>query len=163
VLDHQAVLTPYSGIIGPAKPQFTSGDRAPAGRSALFDHLTPEVAKGVARLVTDRVSYFTQLRAVGGAVNDVDPAETAYPHRHQNFHVVAMSGAPRREHLDEPWDAWLLPYADGTYLSFETDPRPERLTDAFPEPTLTRLRRIKRVYDPGNVFNTNFPIPPAVD
>jgi len=163
VLDHQAVLTPYSGIIGPAKPQFTSGDRAPAGRSALFDHLTPEVAKGVARLVTDRVSYFTQLRAVGGAVNDVDPAETAYPHRHQNFHVVAMSGAPRREHLDEPWDAWLLPYADGTYLSFETDLRPERLTDAFPEPTLTRLRRIKRVYDPGNVFNTNFPIPPAVD
>jgi FAD/FMN-containing dehydrogenase len=31
--------------------------------------------------------------------------------------------------------------------------------DAFPGPTLTRLRELKAVYDPQNVFNQNFPLP----
>jgi FAD/FMN-containing dehydrogenase len=161
VLDHQAVLTPYSGVIGPAEPHFTGSNRSPITRSGHFVHLTPEVSRGIARLVTDGVSYFTQIRAVGGAVNDVDPAQTAYAHRHQNFSLVAISGALGRDRLDQPWDAWLQPHVDGLYLSFETDPRPERLKDAFPEPALTRLRELKRKYDPDQVFNTNFPIPPA--
>jgi hypothetical protein len=46
----------------------------------------------------------------------------------------------------------------GLYLSFDTDQRPERLHDAFPGETLERLRALKAVYDPGNVFNQNFPI-----
>jgi len=37
-------------------------------------------------------------------------------------------------------------------LSFETDPRPERLHDAFPPRTLQRLRELKRRYDPDGVF-----------
>jgi FAD/FMN-containing dehydrogenase len=36
--------------------------------------------------------------------------------------------------------------------------RPQRRHDAFPGPTLTRLRELKAVYDPQNVFNQNFPI-----
>ena len=50
---------------------------------------------------------------------------------------------------------------NGLYLSFDTDPRPERLDDAFPGETLTRLRRLKALYDPDNVFDQNFPITPA--
>jgi hypothetical protein len=46
------------------------------------------------------------------------------------------------------------------YLSFETGTEPELLLDAFPEPMLTRLRELKGRYDPDNVFNRNFPIPP---
>ena len=47
------------------------------------------------------------------------------------------------------------------YISFETDERPERLHDAFPDETLTRLRRLKARYDPDNVFDQNVPITPA--
>jgi hypothetical protein len=48
------------------------------------------------------------------------------------------------------------------YLSFETDQRPQRLHDAFPGRTLTRLRELKAVYDPQNVFNQNFPVDPVL-
>jgi FAD/FMN-containing dehydrogenase len=58
------------------------------------------------------------------------------------------------------WDE-LRPHLDGLYLSFETDQRPQRLRDAFPGPTLTRLRELKAVYDPRNVFNQNFPLDPV--
>ena len=56
------------------------------------------------------------------------------------------------------WDE-LRPHLDGLYLSFETDQRPQRLHDSFPGQTLTRLRELKAVYDPENVFNQNFPLP----
>ncbi|MDX2647545.1 BBE domain-containing protein, partial [Streptomyces sp. PA03-1a] len=47
------------------------------------------------------------------------------------------------------------------YSSFETDTDPTRLVDAFPKPVLTRLRALKAAWDPDNVFNRNFAIPPA--
>jgi hypothetical protein len=52
----------------------------------------------------------------------------------------------------------------GSYLSFETDARPERLLEVWPEATLARLREIKGEWDPENVFRDNFNVtaaPPA--
>jgi hypothetical protein len=99
-----------------------------------------------------------QIRSAGGAVNDVAVDATAYAHRSQNFVVgaVGVSG----ERLNARWDAEVHPLMNGLYLSFDTDTRPERLHDAFPPATLARLRRLKALYDPDNVFNRNFPIPP---
>jgi FAD/FMN-containing dehydrogenase len=53
----------------------------------------------------------------------------------------------------------VYPHTNGLYISF--DSRPDRLHDAFPGETLNRLRALKAIYDPGNVFNQNFPITPA--
>jgi hypothetical protein len=100
-----------------------------------------------------------QIRSVGGAVNDVNPLATAYPHRSQNFSLNVVGA--RLERLNERWDAAIAPHTNGLYLSFDTDRRPERLHDAFPGETLTRLRRLKALYDPDNVFDQNFPIAPA--
>ncbi|MAN77677.1 MAG: FAD-linked oxidase, partial [Rhizobiales bacterium] len=65
----------------------------------------------------------------------------------------------RAELLDGQWGD-LRPLLKGMYLNFETDTHPGRLVEAFPEPTLSRLRALKRRYDPDNVFNLNFAIEP---
>ena len=41
-------------------------------------------------------TLFVAIRAVGGAVNDVDPDATAYPHRHQNFNVSSVGADAER-------------------------------------------------------------------
>ena len=103
---------------------------------------------------------FVQLRAVGGAVNDVDPAATAYAHRHQNFSVNAVGS--RLEPAQPALGRDVAPHTDGLYLSFDTDPRPGAAARRLPRARRsTRLRALKAVYDPDNVFDQNFPIPPA--
>jgi hypothetical protein len=129
-------------------------------RSGLLHHVTPEAAESALRVVRSGVAPLLQIRSVGGAVNDLDPLATAYAHRTQNFALSAVGGSLAR--LNEGWDAEMARHADGLYTSFDTDTRPERLHDAFPGETLVRLRRLKARYDPDNVFDRNFPIPPAV-
>jgi hypothetical protein len=160
LLDQGAQLVPYQAVVAPQGGLHTGGSAEPAMRAGLIDHVTPQVAAGLAELVRGGAGPFVQLRSVGGAVNDVDPAATAYAHRHQNFSVNAVGS--RLERLNPEWDALVAPHTDGLYLSFDTDPRPERLNDAFPGATLERLRELKATYDPDNVFNQNFPIPPAL-
>jgi alkanesulfonate monooxygenase SsuD/methylene tetrahydromethanopterin reductase-like flavin-dependent oxidoreductase (luciferase family) len=157
-LGHQGYVLPYSGVVRPAGRHHAGGGD-PAVRSGLVTHLDGDVSRAFEKVATSGAAHFLQIRATGGAAHDLAPDETAYPHRHQNFVLTAMSSS--QSSLDPVWDAELAPYADGLYLSFDTDTRPERLLDAFGAPNLARLRRIKRTYDPDNVFRANFPIPPA--
>ena len=46
-------------------------------------------------------------------------------------------------------------------MNFETHLPPERLDDAYPGPTMRRLRELKSRFDPDNVFRDNFNISPA--
>jgi FAD/FMN-containing dehydrogenase len=159
LLEQQAQVVPYAAIVPPHGGVHNGGSAAPAFRSGLLHHVTAEVAETMLRLARSRVAPLMQIRSVGGAVNDVDPLATAYAHRSQNFSLAAAGAGLAR--LNEHWDAEMAPHLDGLYLSFDTDRRPERLHDAFPGETLTRLRRLKALYDPDNVFNQNFSIPPS--
>ena len=158
VLDQEASLVPYHAVVAPQGGLHTGSSRPPAVRSGLVDHVTADLAEALIELLP--TAPFVQLRAVGGAVNDVAPSATAYAHRHQNFALNAVSSSLER--INPAWDETIAPHTDGLYLSFNTDPRPERLAEAFPGPTLDRLRALKSVYDPANVFNQNAPIEPLV-
>jgi alkanesulfonate monooxygenase SsuD/methylene tetrahydromethanopterin reductase-like flavin-dependent oxidoreductase (luciferase family) len=157
VLQQQAQVVPYAAIVPPHDSAHHGSPAEPLFSNGLADHLTPELGEGLAAGLHSGATFLTAIRAVGGAVNDVDPDATAYAHRHQNFNVSSVGADPGsfRQH----WDT-LRSHLDGLYLSFETDQRPQRLHDAFPGPTLARLRELKATYDPRNIFNQNFPITP---
>lgn len=159
VLDQRATLTPYAGVVGPVA-RHHDGGAPPVTRSGLLTTMTDAAADDLARLLASGDAPLLQVRATGGAVNDVAPDATAYAHRHQQHSVSAFGGSSSRTALDTAWDRLAHPHMDGLYLSFETDPRPERLLDAFPPATLDRLRALKRTYDPDHVFDQNFPIDP---
>jgi len=161
LLDQQAQLVPYAAIVAPHDNRHYGGQRRPLISNGLAEHLTAELSERLTDGLRTHTAPWLAIRSVGGAVNDVDPAATAYAHRHQNFNVSSVAfGASRYDFLRH-WDG-LRPHLDGLYVSFETDSRPERLRDAFPGDTLARLRRLKAQYDPENVFDQNFPIPARV-
>ncbi len=140
-------------IVGGGGPHAGRGE--PVSRSSLVDHLDAPVADAAADLITAGVAPFFQVRSVGGAVADVAPEATAYAHRAAGFSVLGLGTS--RATLDPAWDR-LHAHARGLYLSFETDPRPERLLDAFPPVTLARLRQVKERYDPAGVLRDNFSV-----
>ena len=157
LLDHRAHLLPYAQVLQAAERQH-SGGGDPAMRSALVEQLDAGVSGAFTRVAESSAAFFLQVRATGGAAGDLTPEATAYPHRRQNFLLTAVSANQQR--IDTIWDAEMGPHADGLYLSFDTDTRPERLTEAFGT-NLPRLRELKGRFDPENLFRANFPITPA--
>ena len=158
LLDQSVQLVPYAGVMNVPDAQH-DGQGDPVARSGLIEHITPEFAAAAAELIRSGVTYFFQIRSVGGAVADVPDDATAYAHRSANFSVVAFGGS--KDRLDAAWKDLASHFA-GLYLSFETDQSPERITEAWPSATLNRLRDLKRRYDPDNVFRDNFNISPDV-
>jgi FAD/FMN-containing dehydrogenase len=159
LLDQQVQLVPYAGVMNvPDAPHDGQGD--PVARSGLIEHLTPEFAALAADLISSGTTYFFQIRSVGGAVADKPSDATAYSHRAANFSVVAFGAS--RQRLDAAWSN-LSKHFLGLYLSFETDQSPQRVTEAWPPATLSRLRALKRQYDPTNIFRDNFNIDPLGD
>jgi alkanesulfonate monooxygenase SsuD/methylene tetrahydromethanopterin reductase-like flavin-dependent oxidoreductase (luciferase family)/FAD/FMN-containing dehydrogenase len=160
LLDQQTRLVPYATVIPAHDNRHYGGQSRPLISNGFTAHVTAELATQLADGLHSRVAPWLAIRAVGGAVNDVHPAATAFAHRHQNFNVSSVGLGSTEDDFRAHWDG-LRPRLDGLYLSFETDQRPERMHDAFPTETLSKLRDLKARYDPDNVFNQNFPIPPT--
>jgi FAD/FMN-containing dehydrogenase len=158
LVQQQVSLTPYATIMANVAPGDHDGQGEPNAHSGLIDHLTPEFANAAAALLHDGLSYFFQLRAVGGAVSDVPAEATAYANRSANFSIVAFGND--RARFDAAWED-LRPFFSGLYLSFETDTRQSLVGEAFPGLTLDRLRAAKAQWDPDNVFRDNFNILPG--
>jgi FAD/FMN-containing dehydrogenase len=155
VLGQQAQLLPYSAVVAPHDAAHRGGQDNMLSSNGFAVHLDSPLNEGLSDGLRSGVAPWVAIRAVGGAVNDMDPMATAFAHRHQNFNVSSVGGDASQFHRH--WDQ-LRPELDGLYLSFETDTRPERLEGAFPGATLRRLRELKAIYDPDNVFNQNFSV-----
>lgn len=106
------------------------------------------------------------LQAYGGAIADVPAAATAFARRDAAFEFVAASRWTDPAE-DEGWMAAarryagaLEPYSSGAYVNALSDDA-AGVRRAYPEEHLARLRALKDVYDPGNVFHLNHNIAPS--
>jgi FAD/FMN-containing dehydrogenase len=99
------------------------------------------------------------LTALGGAVNRVDPAATAFVHRRSRVLVqytaswqAGASGSPHRAWLGSTHSA-MRPYASGAAYQNYTDPTLTDWRTAYYGQAASRLSSLKRRYDPDRVFD----------
>lgn len=147
----QARVTTYDQVV-PYSGHPHTGQAGGSVRSALLNEIDSGAGRdldGVLAAGADMV----QIRPVGGAVNDIAPDATAYAHRHQQFAVMASGRAP----FTSAWSP-VLARADGLYLNFDNSGDPALVELAYPGQTRTRLRALKSVWDPADLFRENFPI-----
>ena len=110
------------------------------------------------------------LDAAGGAINRVPPAATAYVHRSalatlQYSASWTVNSPPsiveaNREWIREAWQAMRPHVSSGAYSNY-ADPDLVQWQQAYYGSNFARLTRVKRAYDPENVFRFAQSIPPA--
>jgi len=104
---------------------------------------------------------------INGAVQRVDPDETAFAHRDVGYApvIAGMWENPADNDKNIAWVrdyfAALQPYSvDGGYINFMDGDDQNRVKANY-EDHYERLAAIKRTYDPGNLFHLNQNIRPA--
>ncbi|MET8308950.1 FAD-binding oxidoreductase [Micromonospora sp. NPDC005173] len=154
LLEHRTDLLPYPSLVPTAHLNPNVGQQRGTTTNGLFTELDDAGSRALMRAVTGPGRAVIQLRSVGGAVNDVAPDATAYPHRHQNTLVIASVFPPQGgAALDAAWRG-VAGRADGAYVNFESRPDPAAFARIYPGETGARVRRLWRRYDPDGVFRS---------
>ncbi|WP_406841598.1 FAD-binding oxidoreductase (plasmid) [Streptomyces sp. AHU1] len=107
------------------------------------------------------------LDALGGAINRVGPAATAFVHRNGLFLAQYMANWPEGV-ASEPHQAWLNDtwasmrrYASGQAYQNYIDPQLTGWAQAYYGRNLPRLEKIKSTYDPDRIFDFPQAVPNA--
>ncbi|MFC7375673.1 MULTISPECIES: FAD-binding oxidoreductase [unclassified Brachybacterium] len=157
--------TPYPELIKGPPP--APAKLHPVVRSGFVDGADASWAaaalEALGRRATDMAAV--QIRFLGGAVAEVAEDATAFAHRQREATVAVVAATadpgqlePARQWADATEQALGL---TGRYPNFLSDPTTEEdVAAAYPGETLTRLREVKRAYDPDNTFFSALNIAP---
>ena len=169
--------------------QKSTDDIAPSGknwfmRSEWVRSLNDADIHGLVATVMGRVHLSTSpdnqiiLHQVDGAMADVDEDATPFSFRDANYFIEIIGGADSKLHAEDQlgwchqtWQSltpWSAAHRNGegpttaSHLAhLGIGEGPERVQRAFRHQTWQRLRHIKRLYDPTNMFSHGPTIPPA--
>lgn len=152
-----AVAPPLSGVRTTQRTGFFDGvDDALAGAALDAIHGAPTA------------TAVLNLRPMGAAIARVESDATAFAHRGRA--LMATIGAADldsgRANAGRDWaesTAASLGVGGAAYLNFLGESGPEATASAYPAATLSRLRAVKRQFDPQNLFRSNHNIAPIPD
>ena len=157
---------PYVGMYPPEDPNYRP---TAVARTLFVDSVDRHAAETIFDYLStsDAAMRVTQLRALGGAAARVPADATAYVHRSKPM-LVNVAAFYQGEADREARRSWVTEFAstlqpndDAAYVGFLTDDGDARIRAAYPGATWDRLRRIKSIYDPSNLFRRNQNIPPG--
>lgn len=171
----RALAEPLADMIRPMAypemyPPEDEGYRPTAiGHTMFLNSIDRDAAKTILEFLTasDAPMRVAQLRVLGGAAARVPVEATAYAHRTARImaNLAAFYTGPEDKPLREAWVADFATALDqgeaGAYVNFLGDEGEARVRAAYPGATWDRLRQVKALYDPGNLFRLNQNIPPA--
>jgi len=135
----------------------------------LPDELIDFTAEHYSRWESSHAHGAILIEPLHGAATRGDPSAMAFNQRGARFNVSAI-GIWERSEDDEKGIRWardyaaaLEPYSDsGGYLNYANpEDSLDRVAAAFGPEKFARLRQVKRMYDPDNLFRFNHNIPPA--
>jgi FAD/FMN-containing dehydrogenase len=134
----------------------------------FIDHVDRSVAETILEHLNASTAMMsvTQLRVLGGAMARIPEDATAFAHRQSEImaNLAALYGNPAEKETHEAWVnqfAKAIEQSDkGAYVNFLGDVDEARVRSAYPDATWERLRKIKREYDPTNLFHMNQNIKP---
>jgi FAD/FMN-containing dehydrogenase len=149
----QSHIVSYTDLVSPAHLHPNTGQMPSRTTNGLLTGMTPDAARALVAASTGSEPVLIQMRALGGAVNDMDPAATAYAHRHQQTLVIASAFPPYgRQALSVAWDP-VAAHTDGAYVNFESDPDETAFARAYPGPTGDRVGKLWKHYDPDGLLH----------
>jgi len=165
--EHVGVM-PYTAWQQAFDPLLTPGARnywKSHNFTKLDDRLFDTVIDFIGRLPSSQCEIF--FGAIGGATTRPSPDSAAYPHR-DALYVMNVHGrwdSPAEDAAGIRWSRDYFnasaPFASGgAYVNFLTAEETDRVRAAY-GPNYDRLAKVKRQYDPGNLFRTNWNVVPA--
>ncbi len=161
-------VQPYVAWQQAFDPLLTSGARnywKSHNFSTLKDELFDTVITYIEKLPSPQCEIF--FGALGGATTRLAPDATAYAHRDTRF-IMNVHGRWEKTADDARCIGWARDFFDasapfasgGVYVNFLTADEGDRVRTAY-GPNYARLARVKRAYDPANLFRMNQNIAPA--
>jgi len=155
-------VQPYTAWQQAFDPLLASGARnywKSHNLSTLEDGLLDAVVEAVDKLPSEQCEIF--FAALGGAAARPTPESTAYAHRDAQF-VMNVHGRWDDPADDERCIRWARDFFDasapfasgGVYVNFLTADEGDRVRAAYGS-NYQRLARVKRAYDPDNLFRVN--------
>ena len=163
---------PFAAVQSAFDPFFPMGKLQSYWKAQNLAGLPDEAIRVIAARAKERPSPLTLVVTfqMGGAINRVSPAETAYAERSAPW-MSSMDGNWENPADNEANIAWVresfkqvAPYSTGTtYTNFtgQADETTGALAANAYGTNMTRLRLIKARYDPDNFFRLNPNIAPA--
>jgi FAD/FMN-containing dehydrogenase len=139
-------------------------------RSPFLRYLSDDAIATIENFSAGMTSPISQvlITHMEGAVSDVADDATAFPFRRAPYYLEILAKWAEKE-ADEgrhaewamSFDEAMTPFAwGGSYVNFLGEAAPEEVAKSYGS-NLGRLQRIKRRYDPANVFRVNHNIVPA--
>ncbi len=134
-------------------------------KGGLIGSYSADLVKALAHELRPNAHMYAFFESANGAVTDLSPTATAFPHRHAmaNMMLVGEWEDPAfneqgRALVRASWDK-VARFTEGYYINLnDADPQG---TDRNYGPNYRRLAEIKRRFDPQNLFRLNANIKPA--
>lgn len=131
----------------------------------VHDTFIKDFSDEVIKVIANQEGLVLQLRYLGGAMNRIPADATAFAHRDNEVLIVSPTfvgpSATDEEIVkaSEPWSK-IEAFSNGSYCNFLSDASEKSITASYPEATYDRLVKIKKQYDPDNLFNQTYNIKP---
>jgi hypothetical protein len=128
--------------------------------------MSDELIEAIAATTGQPGTRVFQIRTLGGAMQRIPVESAAFPHRNSEIMMFGAAFVPvgaleaEMEDALRPWQSF-AGFGAGRYANFLSTATDEDVAAIYPPATYERLARVKKTYDPQNIFNQNYNIKPA--